>query len=365
MKQTIFKTMKIKYIFIFIFIILNIYYLLIKTELYESKTALIVRDMSQNTASANLGLSLLGLGDDSSQLQDSKIVEEYLKSFDVYTMVDEKFNLTQHYKSDAIDFIGRLSSDATAEEVLEFYNKHLNVYYDEVSGILSVAFSHVEPKKTQEILQFLVENVEYQINEFNRTKAKKELKFVNGEFLAAKKKMEESSKELEDYQNKHILLDPTNQASSSTGIISGLEAQITQKKIDYSAKKNYLNSNSYELLSLQNEIKEMESSMKNLKEKLSGSQDNRLNKVLFAYEKLKLQLEFDTEVYKNVLIQLETTKIDVMKNNKTLSILSKANLPDGYTYPDKPKVFVTILILTLLLYGIVSMLGSIIRDHKE
>lgn len=365
MKQTIFKTMKIKYIFLFIFIILNIYYLLIKTELYESKTALIVRDMSQSTASSSLGLSLLGLSSDSSQLQDSKIVEEYLKSLDVYKMVDEKFNLTEYYKSDAIDFVGRLSSDATAEEVLEFYNKHLNVYYDEVSGILSIAFSHNTPKKAQEILEFLVENVEYQINEFNRTKAKKELAFVEKEYLDAKKKMEDSSTKLEEYQNTNLLLDPTNQATSSTSIISGLESQLTQKKIEYSAKKNYLNDNSFELVSLKNEIDEIELSIKNQKKKLSGGQNDRLNKILFAYEKLKLQLEFDTEVYKNILIQLETTKIDSVKNNKTLSILSKANLPDGYTYPDKPKVFVTILILTLLLYGIVSMLGSIIRDHKE
>jgi len=365
MTTTIFKKLKLKYIFILVFVVLNIYYMLIKTELYESKTALIVRDMSSSTTSSDLGLSLLGIADSSSQLQDSKIVEEYLKSLDVYTMVDQKFDLTNHYKSDDIDFVGRLAQDATVEKIVKLYNEHLNVYYDETSGILSISFSHVNAKKAQEILQFLVQNVEYQINEFNRGKAKKELNFIQEEFAKAKEKMDESSKKLEDYQNKNLLLDPTNQAASSNGIISQLESKITQKKIEYEAKKNYLNINSYELISLKNEIKEMEFSMRSLKGNLSGNKDDRLNKILFAYEKLKLQFEFDTEVYKNALIQLETTKIDVMKNNKILSVLSKANLPDGYTYPDKPKVFVTILIITLLLYGILSLLASIIRDHKE
>ncbi|MDQ1268598.1 MAG: capsular polysaccharide transport system permease protein, partial [Campylobacterota bacterium] len=86
---------------------------------------------------------------------------------------------------------------------------------------------------------------------------------------------------------------------------------------------------------------------------------------MFEYEKLKLQLEFDTEVYKNALLQLETTKLDVSKEAKMLSIISKPNLPDGYTYPDKPRVFITILIIMLLMYGIFSMLNSIIKDHKE
>jgi len=102
-----------------------------------------------------------------------------------------------------------------------------------------------------------------------------------------------------------------------------------------------------------------------LRKNLTGSQKNRLNKIVFEYEQLKMQFEFAKEVYKNALLQLETTKIEVAKNDKTLSVVNKPNLPDGYSYPDKPRVFITILILTLLVYGIVTMLGSIIRDHKE
>lgn len=355
---------KFRFAFVVVFLLSSFYVVFLKSELYESKTALIVRDMSQTPTASTLGLSLLGMGS-SSQLQDSKIVEEYLKSLDVYQLVDRKFNLTQHYKSDAIDFVERLSEDATTEEVLAFYNKHLNVYYDETSGILSVAFAHVAPKKAQEILEFLVQNVDFQINEFNRKKALKQLSFVEVEFGKAKEKMENSSALLEAYQNEHLLLDPSAEASSSSGIIAELEGRLTQKKIEYATKKSYLNEDNFELINLQNEIKQITKSIVKTKQTLTGNEENPLNKVLIEYEKLKMELEFNTEVYKNALIQLETTKIDVAKNAKTLSILSKPNLPDGYTYPNKPKAFITILILTLLMYGIFSMLSQIIKDHKE
>ncbi|QOP41443.1 hypothetical protein [Sulfurimonas marina] len=356
--------LKLRSVFLVGFLLSSFYIVFLKSELYESKTALIVRDMNQNPTTSTLGLSLLGMGS-SSQLQDSKIVEEYLKSLDVYTLVDQKFHLTEHYKSDAIDFVERLSDDATQEEVLDFYNKHLIVYYDEVSGILSVAFAHVDPKKAQEILEFLVQNVDYQINEFNRKKAKKQLTFVEGEFSKAKEKMEHSTAELEAYQNKHLLLDPTTEAISSSGIIAELEASLTQKQIEYATKKSYLNEDNFELVNLKNEIIQIKQTIEKTKKSLTGNEKNPLNKVLIAYEKLKMQLEFDTEVYKNALIQLETTKIDVAKNDKTLSVVSKPNLPDGYTYPNKPKAFITILIITLLMYGIFSMLSQIIKDHKE
>ena len=355
---------KQRIIFIIIFILLNLYYLVIKSEEYQSSTALIVRSMNQTSSASTLGLSLLGMGS-SSQLQDSMIVEEYLKSLDMYKQVDAKFHLTQYYESDAIDFVERLPKDATIEELLKMYNQHLIISYDETSGILHISFLHTNPKKAQEILEYLVAQVDYQINEFNRRKAKKQLKFVESEFKKAKEKLDEAAKKVEEYQNKHLLLDPTAEATSKSTIIAELEASLSQKKLEYATKKRYLNDDNFELISLKNQIKEIKNSIENAKKNLTGDKKGRLNRVVFAYEQMKMQLEFATEVYKNALLQLETTKIEVAKNDKTLSIVSKPNLPDGYTYPDKPRVFITIFILTLLMYGIFTMLASIIRDHKE
>ena len=352
-------------LFFIIFFLLGLVYLtFVKSELYESRTDLIVKDLSSTPMASTLGLSLLGMGS-SSQLQDSKIVEEYLKSLDVYLLLDAKFQLTKHYKSSNLDFIERLSTNAKMEEVLEFYNNRLLVTYDEVSGILNVAFSHVEREKAKEILEFLVKEAENKVNDLNRQKAKIQLDFVKKEYIVAKKRMDDSSNTLEEYQNSNLLLDPSAEASATGAMISELEATLLKKSLEYSTMKSYLNEDSYELQALSNEIVELKLSIAKERKGLSGKSDNRLNKVLFEYEKLKLKLEFDTEVYKNALIQLETSKVEANKQTKSLSILTKPNLPDGYTYPNKLMVFINLLIVTLLFYGIFSMLHSIIKDHKE
>lgn len=358
------QTQYMRTFFIAIFLLLSIYFLFIKSELYESKTALIVSDLSTAPSASSLGLSLLGMGT-SSQLQDSMIVEEYLKSLDVYKLLDANFNLTEHYKSTTLDIIERLPEDATSEDVLEFYNTRLVVALDEQSGILNVAFCHVDAYKAQEILLFLVNVVEKKINEFNRRKSIKVLRFVETEYEKAKKNMNHSSQMLEKYQNEHLLLDPSVEASSSSSIIAEMDAALLQKKIEYSTMSSYLNKNSYELKALKTEIDEIGRSIEKLRKKLTGESDTKLNVEIFAYEKLKLRLEFDTEVYKNALIQLETTRVEVQKDAKMLSVLSHPNLPDGYTYPNKPKVLVTLMIMMLLIYGILSMLNTVIRDHKE
>ena len=105
----------IKVLFILVFIILNLYYLVIKEELYESKTVLMVRDLSSSAPSANLGLDILGVGS-SSQLQDSMVVQEYLLSLDMFLLLDTEFSIIGHYKSSELDFFERLSPGAKIEK---------------------------------------------------------------------------------------------------------------------------------------------------------------------------------------------------------------------------------------------------------
>lgn len=359
-----YSVLKTRLFFIVLFLLALTYTMILKTELYESKTALMVRDISSSSPADSLGLSILGVGS-SSQLQDSMVVQEYLLSLDMFILLDKEFGVIKHYKSSKLDFIERLSSTATMEKALKFYHKRIIINYDDVSAILHISYAHTNPETAQDIVKFMISRVEHELNEFNRRKAKKQLKFIEIEHDKNRKKMDNSSAILEAYQNKHLLLDPAIKASSSSAIIANLEANLTQKRIEYKTKSSYLNPNNYELLALNSEIKETEKSLANAKRSLTGSGEGRLNKILFEYEKLRMQLEFDTEVYKNALIQLEMTKLDVLKEAKTLSIVSKANLPDGYTYPNKPKVFVTLVIVMLLMYGIFSMLSAIIRDHKE
>ena len=351
-------------LFIVNFVLLTSYYLFVKAELYESKAALVVRDLSSSASPEGFGLSLLGMGT-SSQLQDSLVVEEYLLSLDVFILLDRKFELIEHFKGEDLDVVERLSSDVTMEKVLEFYRQRLLVDYDETSGILHVAYAHTSPKTAKAILEFLIEHVEEQLNEFNRRKARKHLRFIESQYLKQKEKMDGSSAALERYQDEHQLLDPKNSALSSSSIIANLEASLTEKRTKLSAMRGYLNENNYEIKQIKSEIRSIKQSIVRKKKALSGSDKTRLNKILFEYERLRMAFEFDVEVYKNTLIQLETTKIDAAKEAKTLSVVSKPNLPDGYTYPNKPKVFITILIVLLLIYGIVSMLAAIIRDHKE
>ncbi len=355
---------KIRIVFIVLFFLVTTYYMFIKSELYESKTSIVIKNLSTTSVSDSFGIGIFGMGS-SSQTQDSMILKEYMESLDMLLILDKKFHIINHYKSKDIDFVERLKNDAPIEKALKFYQNRINIVYDETSGIIHIAYAHTNPKMAKEILQYILLKVEDKINKLNKIKAEKQLFFVTKTYEKTKKAMEQSIQKLKEFQNKHKLIDPTNNATSSNSIIATLEQKLTEKKIEYRTKTSYLNKDNYELTKLRSEIEELINSIARQKSKLSGYGNQKLNNILFNYEKLKMQLDFAIEVYKNSLLQLEKIKLEIAQKAKMLSIIIEPNMPDGYTYPNKPRVFITILLITLLFYGIFSMIFAIIKDHKE
>lgn len=358
-----YDAMLLRLLFITLFLITAGYYLVLKSELYESQTAIIVKNLNEKQMAAD-GLGILGVGI-SSQMQDAKIIEAYLSSPDILSAIDTTFHLKRYFQSDALDVISRLPPNATFEAFLETYRQHLNVVYDEVSGILHVAFCHTNPVAARDITAYLIKHTEQQLNVYNKRNARKQLQFVEAQVAKNKEALDTSTRAMEAYQNEHLLLDPYLEAQTRNNIIASLESTLVKKEAEHNQMQRYMSKRSFELIKLKNEIEELKRTITQSRKALTGSDHERLNALLFAFERLKAKAAFDAEVYKQSLLQLELARVDTSKQGKVIVKITEPNLPDGYTYPDKPKKLITLMIAFLLLYGIVSMLRAIINEHKD
>lgn len=349
--------------FLFLFIASTSYLLFVKSELYLSSSSIIIKDINKNPQES-MGLTLLGVGA-STQMQDASVLEQYLRSYDVLSILDEKFRLDAHYHSDALDPLERLYASSHREDLLELYRKRLQIGYDEVSGILTIGFLHTSGLQAQEIVRFLLAHAEEQLNYYNKRRALKQLAFMEKELKKSRERLDGSVRDLEVFQNENQIIDPAVDIQSKSTLIANLEAGLIEKKARYNQLRSYMNRDNIEVVQLSREITEIEKALKKLKRSLSGSGGDRLNSTMIAYEKLRRQVDFDTDVYKQNLVQYEIAKVETVKEAKTLSVLTQPNRPDGYTEPRKLRASITLMLVLLLGYGIVSLVLLIVRDHKE
>ena len=350
-------------IFLSIFIIGIFYILFLKSELYESNTNVIIKDLTNKSTSIGSFSLLLPTN---SNTQDIYTIQTYLSSYDELQSLDKLFNLKKHYMSNKIDIVERLKTWNTKEDFLNLYQKRLQIIFDPTTGILNIAFLHTNPKTSYKIVNQLINDANKKLNKYNKLIAQKQLKFITKQVEDNKIALNKSIKRLEEFQNKHSLLDPTQTAQAQFGLLSSLQAELVQKKAKLNQLLQYMNEKNFEVIRLKNDIKETQKTLNKMKQKLA-SKDNKksLNLYIFEFDRLKSMVELNTELYKQSLLQLEQIKAEINKNSKMLLVLTKPYIPQGYKYPEKLKDIITLLLILGLLYGIISLIEAIIKEHID
>lgn len=357
------KRIKFRSYFVILLILSVIYVGVLKTSFYQATASITIKNLDKSISTS----SLLGLmsGESNNNTQDAMVLQEYLKSYEVYNKANEKFSLTEYYDSNNLDLLERMYWFNSYEDYVELYNKHLNIVYDATSNITIISFLHIDNKKAQEIVEFLILEAENKLNEYNKQTASKQLYFVENETTKQKTILENSIKELSEYQDIQKTLNPNSQAETNTSILSELKVKLVESQAKLEKTSKYLTDSSFEIIDLKREISQIENSINQIKKEQSGNSKTTLNKSIFEFERLKAQVDLSTELYKQALLQLQSSKIEVNKDKKILQVLVNANLAQSYSEPKRFRELVTVVLVLSLMYGILSMIAAIIKDHRE
>src|SRR3546814_17185026 len=102
--------------------------------------------------------------------------------------IDKELNLRAHYSDHQIAHFSRLASDATMEELRDYYLSRVSIEYDDYTGVLIIKSEGFDPKMSQALTSMLVHEGELLLNDMATTLARDQVKF-------SEKKLENPDKE--------------------------------------------------------------------------------------------------------------------------------------------------------------------------
>ncbi len=369
MKKTIWT---LKILFLFLFLGFATYIIFMKTEKYESVAIAMLQDLSDKQK-VSLGSLLTGNGSESTK--NSKILELYMGSFEMYDRLDKKYHLSDYYSSKKIDKYQRLYTDSplpayrlNRENLLTAYNSDLFILFDNISQTLTIKFSYADQNISQRILEDIILFSDQTINTFSRENARISLRFIKEQVNKNRQHFIDSIKKMILYQIKNKTINPVLDVERKNSILTELEIDLAKKEVEYSSKiKTGWNKNGQDVKTLKANILQIKNTIKKIKQQLTGNRKNspELNVNVFDFEILKNEMEFAKEVYKETLVNQEKLKIEVNQNAKNFVVISKPTKPDSYTYPNKIWDTFTLTLILLFLYSIATTALTILRDHKD
>ncbi len=359
----ILKKTRFMLLFFLPFLLLSSYVLFIQTELYESSSTVLIKDLKPTATPSDFLTALVP--NSASNMQDSKLIEKFIYSIEMFNTIDEKFSLRKHYMSKRLDPLQRKYDFSSSEDFVDLYRQRVLISYDELSSTLDISFLHTDAKIAKEILEFIVIQAEKKLNLYDKENGNELLDFIKQQEKQNKKILLKSIETLLSYQNSHKTIDPSIDIKAKSSILSRLEGEVIQKEIEYANLKQYMNRNSIELRTLKSEIRSLKNKLNDIRDELSGVSKEELNENLFEFETLKSDVEFSKERYKQTLIQLDMAMIQATQNAKNFIIITAPTLADEYSSPDKVKNIITLFMVLFMFYGIVSMIYAIIKDHRD
>ena len=361
-------------IFLLLFVAGSFYIFFVKTEKYESNSVVTIRDLTNKQSVSALGAMILGQGDVKTQ-QDSELLTLYMKSQEMFEVLDREFNLTRYYSGEMIDPVQRLYLDAplspwrlNRENLLKRYQEDLETVYDNLSGTLQISFYHADPQRAKEIIHRIIKHSGEALNSFDKKNASILVTFLKQQEERYRQRYQESIKKIIQFQNRVGLIDPEINIQAKSELLAQLESELIKMEVEYQAKRVRLTPSSTELKVLKKQLEKIRQKIRSLKSTLaggSGKKGMKLNQDKFAFEILKSELAFNRELYRQTLIKLEDAKISASQNAKNLIVIVRPALPEQPTRPDKIREILSLLFVLIFLYGIIKVSLALLREHKD
>jgi uncharacterized protein involved in exopolysaccharide biosynthesis len=243
------------------------------------------------------------------------------------------------------------------EDALIYIARHdiVNISEDK-RGLIYVDVYYKDPKLAADIANTFAEELEEYLSKNTLSMSKKNRIFIEDQVKKIKKDLKKAEEKQKNYEEKYNVFDINIQTEQGVLAAASLEAEIRKKEIKLSGLKYLGTSSSPAVLELEDEISELKKQVMELnkgmgkRKKAIFTPFSKVPELSLAYIRVKRETLVLEELYKFLIQQYESAKIEEAKEEITFQVLDHA-VPSKYKVKPKVKLNLIISIIISLTLG--------------
>ena len=339
-----------------------VYFGFVATERFATETQFVVKQSDSNEV-AFAGLA--SFGSVSGSMQDALIIKEFILSREMAVALDDRLNLREHYQSSDIDFFSRLSSDASQEKFVRYFQDRIVVHHDEMSDILYVEVQAFTPDYSLEISREMLLICESFINGLGDKMIREQLEYAQEAVSRAQKVLQGEQKKLLDFQNANRLYSPEQEGGAILEVVNSLQAQVIKEQAQLKNMLATMHETIPAVKSQKDLIYSLEQQLEEERRKLTSPDSESLNKVAVEYSEIELEAALAADLYKSSLASLETIRAEAYQKLKHLLIIEYPAKAEESKYPLRVYNIITWTVVIIVVYLLTILILAIVREHSE
>lgn len=342
-----------------------IYYTFIAQDRYVSGAGFAIRGMDAGNGMDIFG-AFTGFVSSGSTTSDSYILLKFLKSRDLVERLEAKFPLRSSYSAPNGDFLSRLDKNTEIENVVDYWQQHIQTTFDSTSGIITFEVDTFSPITARDIASLILFYSKILVNDLSESARQDAVSYAESEVARAETRLKNALEQLRLFRSEEQSLDPSRVAQLQIEIVGSLEKQLAEVRARISALAPSVSADSPPLRVLQRQAEALEKQIVELNAEMSKGRKGdtaTLTGLLATYETLEVERNFAQQSYVSALASLEKARVDANRQQRYLAIYSTPALPEYALYPHRLlNIFIIFASLTLI-WAIALLIGYSIRDH--
>ena len=262
-------------------------------------------------------------------LLDGQYLQVYLESADVKKrLFPDSKKFEQDYSPSFPDFRAGLPANSAAPAQLNFYRKQLFVAPQPLTGTVILSTSGFTADQAYRLNRDLLREARRFVNDVNQSINVDQNKFAKKEVEFAEKNLNQATRGLEVFQEKHGNLSVGEEQSAASSFIAGLESQLVELKVEEAAlRRTYRDPNAPEVSFVADQVDELQLQIRQERERAISENGRDLNTLALEEERLVSDVEFAREALQAARLAVDNSRRESLRQFKFVVVLSQPQMP--------------------------------------
>jgi capsular polysaccharide transport system permease protein len=347
-------------------LIASVYFGLVASDAFIAESRFVVRSPQNNASPGGLGALLSGTGFARAQ-DDIYPVRDYILSRDALKELDEALHVRKAYADSHIDFLNRFPSfdlDESFEAFYRHYVKQIDADYDSTSSILTLRVRAYTPELARDMNELLLRASERLLLGLNERARHDLVEVAQREVREAEARSKDATLALAAMRSKDTVFDPNAQSALQLQGVSRLQGELVSTQAQM-AQLRRLTPDNPQVGALAAKVEILQKAVASENAKVTGNESSSLNAKAPTYDKLALEKGFADRALTTALASLEAARSEAARKHLYLERLVQPNLPDKAMEPRRLRSVLTVFVMGLVLWGVVSLVVASVREHAD
>jgi capsular polysaccharide transport system permease protein len=343
-----------------------LYYGLIASDVYISESRFVIRSPQHSAAPSGLSAILSGTGLSSSH-DDAFTVNSYVLSRDALAELDTSTKYRQAYSANTVDVFNRfpgISWDRSDEALYQYYLKYVEIAYDNASSITTLNIRAFNPDQAKSINEALLQMSERLVNNLNNRSRHDLIDVAQREVDVAAARSKEAALALSAFRSRGEVFDPARESATQLDNVERLREELRSVEAQV-ARLTQLAPMNPQLASLKSQAQALRDTIAKSSARVLGTSGASLSSKDSIFERLSLDKDFADKQLAAAMAALDSARNEAARKQLYLERLVQPNRPDTALEPRRARSVLTVFLIGMIAWGVLSLLVAGVREHMD